>query len=182
MHTTTKNRLVQIAPLLGLGILVFFLAIGFGLEKHQVHPSALLNKPFPKFASTTLLGNQSITQEELKGAFRLVNVWASWCASCIEEHDLLLEIAQNQNVAVVGINYKDKVAEAKSWLIQRGNPYEKIVVDPVGKLSIDLGVYGAPETFLVDPKGIVRAKHVGVLTPSVWVEQFQPFMIQEDPD
>lgn len=178
MKATMKTRVLLVIPLLGFGILVFFLAIGFGLERHQVHPSALLNKPFPQFARDSLLSEQTITHEDLKGSFHLVNVWASWCVSCIEEHKLLLEIAASDSVSVVGINYKDNIDDAKTWLAQRGNPYEEIIVDQQGELCVDLGVYGAPETFLVDPKGIIRAKQVGVLTHSSWVEEFQPLLTQ----
>ena len=158
--------------------MVFFLAIGFGLGKHQVHPSALLNKPFPDFVSDSLLEEKSITNEDLRGTFRLVNVWASWCATCIEEHDLLLELSKSDSVSIVGINYKDNIEDAKIWLFGRGNPYHEIIVDPQGELCIDLGVYGAPETFLVDPEGIIRAKHIGALTNEVWLQEFQPLLPQ----
>ena len=178
MHATLKTRLLLVTPLLVFGILVFFLAIGFGLEKHQVHPSELLNKPFPQFKSETLLDKKTISHEDLKGSFFLVNVWASWCVSCVEEHGLLLEIAASEEVTVVGINYKDNNDDAKAWLAQRGNPYEKIIVDEQGELCVDLGVYGAPETFLVDPTGLIRAKQVGVLSRSTWVEDFKPFLTQ----
>lgn len=178
MQATLKTRLLLVIPLLVFGILVFFLAIGFGLEKHQVHPSVLLNKPFPQFQSITLLDEKTFTHEDLKGSFFLVNVWASWCVSCIEEHGLLLKIAASEEVTVVGINYKDTGDDARAWLVRRGNPYEKIIVDEQGELCVDLGVYGAPETFLVDPAGLIRAKQVGVLSHSTWMEDFKPFLTQ----
>ena len=178
MQTNTKARLLLITPLLGFVILVFVLALGFGLAKHQVHPSALLDKPFPDFESSSLLDEKTVTQEALIGAFRLVNVWASWCIACIEEHDLLLELTRSESISIVGINYKDSVDEAKIWLFERGNPYQEVIVDPEGELAIDLGVYGAPESFLVDPDGMIRAKHVGALTQRVWEQEFQPLLAQ----
>lgn len=124
----------------------------------------------------TLLDEKRITRDDLIGTFRLVNVWASWCTACIEEHDLLLDLARSETISIIGINYRDNAEDAKTWLYERGNPYEKVVVDEQGDVCIDLGVYGAPETFLVDPKGIIRAKQVGVLTRTVWMEEFQPWL------
>lgn len=176
MQKRFKTRLLQVTPLIGLGILVFFLGIGFGLAKHQVHPSAVLNDPFPEFLSVTLLKNERITREDLIGNFRLVNVWASWCTACLEEHDLLLELARSSTISIIGINYRDQAEDAKTWLYERGNPYEKVVVDAQGEICVDLGVYGAPESFLIDPEGIIRAKHVGVMTRTAWLEEFQPWL------
>lgn len=176
MKKRFKTRLLQVTPLIGFGILVFFLGIGFGLAKHQVHPSAVLNDPFPEFSSVTLLDDESITQDDLIGNYRLVNVWASWCTACIEEHDLLLELARSGTISIIGINYRDQAEDAKTWLYERGNPYEKVVVDAQGEICVDLGVYGAPESFLVDPEGIIRAKQVGVLTRTAWTEEFQPWL------
>ena len=176
MRAHPKTRLLLATPLIGFAILIFFLAIGFGLAKHQVHPSAVLNEPFPEFSGMTLLEDKPITQEALAGTFRLVNVWASWCVACVEEHDLLLELARSEAISIIGINYRDNAEEAKTWLYERGNPYETVVVDSQGELCVDLGVYGTPETFLLDPEGIIRAKQVGVLTRAVWVEEFQPWL------
>ncbi len=176
MERRLKTRLLLLTPLIGFGILVFFLGIGFRIGKHTVHPSALLNDPFPEFSSMTLLDEKRITRDDLIGTFRLVNVWASWCTACIEEHDLLLDLARSETISIIGINYRDNAEDAKTWLYERGNPYEKVVVDEQGDVCIDLGVYGAPETFLVDPKGIIRAKQVGVLTRTVWMEEFQPWL------
>lgn len=176
MRPRIKTRLLLATPLIGFGILVFFLGIGFGLAKHQIHPSAVLNEPFPEFESESLLHEAQISREDLVGTFRLVNVWASWCDGCIAEHGLFLELAKSEVISIIGINYRDHTEDAKTWLYERGNPYEKVIVDPQGELCIDLGVYGAPETFLVDPEGIIRAKQVGVLTLTAWMEKFEPLL------
>lgn len=176
VQAISKKRLLVFTPLIGFVVLVFFLAIGFRLAKHQVHPSAVLHEPFPMFSSVTLFDEQPISQENLLGSFRLVNVWASWCAACVVEHDLLLELADSDAISIIGINYRDNVEDAKTWLFERRNPYEKIVVDSQGDLCVDLGVYGAPETFLLDPEGFIRAKQVGVLTRAAWLEEFQPWL------
>ncbi len=176
MERRLKTRLLLVTPLIGFGILVFFLGIGFRLGEHNVHPSAMLNDPFPEFSSMSLLDDEPITREDLIGTFRLVNVWASWCTACIEEHDLLLELARSGTISIIGINYRDQAEEAKTWLYERGNPYETVVVDAKGEICVDLGVYGAPESFLVDPEGIIRAKQVGVLTRTAWMEEFQPWL------
>lgn len=176
MQKSFKTRLLLLSPLVGFGILVFFLGIGFGLGEHHVHPSAMLNDPFPEFESLTLFEDENINQRDIVGTFRLVNVWASWCTACVEEHDLLLELARSGQISIIGVNYRDQAEDAKTWLYERGNPYEKIIVDAEGELCIDLGVYGAPESFLVDPEGIIRAKQVGVLTRTTWMEKFQPWL------
>ena len=176
MQQRFKTRLLLITPLIGFGILVFFLGIGFGLGKHHVHPSAMLNDPFPNFESLTLLEEESISRTDIVGTFRLVNVWASWCSACVQEHELLLELTKSGVISVIGINYRDQAEDAISWLYELGNPYEKIIVDSRGELCVDLGVYGAPESFLVDPEGIIRAKQVGVLTRTAWMEKFQPWL------
>ena len=176
MRANPKTRLLLVTPLIGFVILVFFLAIGFGLAKHQVHPSAVLNEPFPEFSSMTLLSEKPITNDDLVGTFRLVNVWASWCTACVAEHDLLLELASSEAISIIGVNYRDNADDAKTWLYERGNPYEIVIVDSQGELCVDLGVYGAPETFLLDPEGTIRAKQVGVLTRAVWIKEFQPWL------
>jgi cytochrome c biogenesis protein CcmG/thiol:disulfide interchange protein DsbE len=108
----------------------------------------------------------------------LINVWATWCFSCRVEHPYLLELAE-QGVTIYGLNYKDEPAKASQWLVDLGNPYSETVVDQNGEFGLDLGVYGAPETYVIDAKGVIRHRHVGVVDEQVWLEQLQPFFEAE---
>jgi cytochrome c biogenesis protein CcmG/thiol:disulfide interchange protein DsbE len=161
------KRVFLFVPLIGFLVLglLFFLTID--RENKDVLPSPLVGQPFPEFQMTTLLDNQPVSLAQLKGKPLLVNVWATWCPTCKAEHSFLNLLAA-EGVRIVGINYKDEQKKAHQWLTGYGNPYEFNIFDPDGKLGLDLGVYGAPETFLVDSKGIIRAKHVGDLNADVW--------------
>lgn len=139
----------------------------------QALPSALLDQPMPAFSLQKLGSDELVTEASLKGEPTLLNVWATWCPSCRAEHPYLVKLAQ-QGVAIVGLDYKDDSAEAQKWLDQLGNPYRFNIVDADGKLGLDLGVYGAPETYLLDAQGVIRAKHVGVVDEQVWNEKFKP--------
>lgn len=161
------KRAFLFVPLLGFLILglLFFLTID--RENKDVLPSPLVGQPFPAFQMTSLLKNEAVSQDQLKGQPLLVNVWATWCPTCKAEHSFLNMLAA-EGVRIVGINYKDEQDKARQWLTGYGNPYEFNIFDPDGKLGLELGVYGAPETFLVDGRGIIRAKHVGDLNAAVW--------------
>ena len=163
----------RLIPLLVFALLVGFFWRGLSLDPHHV-PLAQLDKPLPKF-QLQVLGNQqtTLTQASLQGQVTLLNVWASWCAACIDEQTFLLQLAR-EGVVIYGLNYKDKSQEAKQWLSEWGNPYKLVGADVKGTVAIDLGVYGAPETFLVDKKGIIRYRHVGVLDASSWQKEFLP--------
>jgi len=132
-------------------------------------PTPLIGKPAPVFDLPLLLQQGNITEQDLKGHVTLVNVWASWCFACRQEHEVVKFLAR-QGVRVIGLNYKDQGPDAKQWLDQLGNPYQKIAVDLEGRTGIDWGVYGAPETFLVDQQGIIRHKVIGPLTNLKTVE------------
>jgi cytochrome c biogenesis protein CcmG/thiol:disulfide interchange protein DsbE len=110
----------------------------------------------------------------MRGRWYLLNVWGTWCAECRREHDILLEIAGGGEIPIVGLNWKDDPAAAQQWLEQLGNPYSVIPADREGRVAIDWGVYGAPETFLIDDRGVVRYKHVGALHPLAWESEFLP--------
>lgn len=139
----------------------------------QLLPSARLDKPFPAFSLTSLDdAQQTLSEQDLKGP-ALVNVWATWCPSCIVEHPFLVELA-GHGIPVIGLNYKDVRQAAKQYLAIHGNPYRLVIYDDQGDLGFDLGVYGAPETYLVDGQGIIRHRHVGVLDQQVWVTDFWP--------
>lgn len=143
----------------------------------QALPSALLDKPVPAFSLKRLGSDEFLTEAHLKGEPALLNVWATWCPSCRAEHPFLVKLAQ-QGVAIYGLDYKDDSVAAQKWLDELGNPYRFNIVDSEGTLGLDLGVYGAPETYLVDAQGIVRAKHVGVVDERVWTETLQPLYVE----
>ena len=173
-------RLLLVIPTISVGILILFLAIGLRDGNHNVHPSSLMNKPFPKFVALTLIDERPTDNAELVDRPRLVNVWASWCTACRDEHSIIEAIASNEAISVIGINYKDQRSDALDWLTELGNPFEYIIVDQDGRLGVDLGVYGAPETFLIDGSGIIRFKHVGALSNAVWKDEFLPLIEQFD--
>ncbi len=128
-------------------------------------PSPLIGKPVPTFSLPLLYEpDRSISSEELRGKPFLLNVWASWCVACRVEHPLLLQLAQDGRLPIIGFNWKDEPEDALRWLRQFQDPYSLIIADREGRAAIDLGVYGAPETFFVDAEGIIRYKHIGPLT------------------
>lgn len=136
-----------------------------GIDTHLV-PSPLIGKQAPAFNLPQLLEpTKKFTPADMKGKVWLFNLWASWCESCREEYPLLLDIAQNQHVTIVGLDYKDKDADAKAWLAQAGNPYVLNATDVEGRIAIDYGITGVPETFVIDKHGVIRYKEVGVVTP-----------------
>ena len=147
--------------------LVVFLAIGLGRDPHEV-PSPLINKPAPAFQLPQLHEPaKTFSVQDMRGKVWLLNVWASWCVSCREEHPLLLDLARSGSVPLYGLNYKDQRADAIAWLKELGDPYLLSAVDLDGRVGIDYGVYGAPETYLIDRDGVIRFKHIGPLTPQV---------------
>lgn len=147
-------------------VLGFFLWRGLYLDPRNV-PSALVDKPFPKFDLPTLVSGERKTVEDLPGTVRFVNVWGTWCISCKVEHPFLVELAE-KGVNIIGINYKDDNDAARKWLKDLGDPYEFSVDDEEGVLSMDLGVTGAPETFLLDANGVIRHRHQGPITRANW--------------
>jgi cytochrome c biogenesis protein CcmG/thiol:disulfide interchange protein DsbE len=153
--------------LLPLGIfvvLVGFLLVGLNLNPRQV-PSPLIGKPAPEFQLQQLhQAEQTLTSKDNLGKVWLLNVWASWCVSCREEHPLLVELARSGIVPVYGLNYKDQRDDALKWLKQFGDPYTVSIVDPEGRTGIDYGVYGVPETYVIDKKGVIRYKQIGPVT------------------
>jgi cytochrome c biogenesis protein CcmG/thiol:disulfide interchange protein DsbE len=161
-------RLLLFIPLALFVILGIFLFKGLSIDPREL-PSALLNKPFPEFQVPALRdSNKILTTTDFIGQPVLVNVWATWCPSCRQEHNQLLSIAGEANIPIIGLNYKDDRNAALAWLEQLGDPYKFNIYDERGMLGLDLGVYGAPETYLLDAQGIIRYRHVGVVTPEVW--------------
>ena len=148
---------------LGLGV---FLFRGLSLDPTAL-PSALIDRPLPEFRLENLDSGEELARADVVGETMLVNVWATWCYSCRVEHPFLLELA-GRGVKILGLNYKDESAAAVDWLAELGDPYAVSVADTEGMLGLDMGVYGAPETYVVDAEGIVRHRHVGVLDAAVW--------------
>ncbi len=169
------ERFKLFLPLIIFAVLAGFFWRGLSLDPTAM-PSALIDQPMPVFSLSTVKQSQVMkTQEDLKGQVSLLNVWATWCVSCRIEHPYLLSLAE-QGVPIVGVNYKDDVEAARQWLKDLADPYEYSVVDLDGRLGIDLGVFGAPETYVVDKQGVIRYKHVGVVNEKVWTEKLEPIV------
>jgi cytochrome c biogenesis protein CcmG/thiol:disulfide interchange protein DsbE len=167
------HRLKLFLPLGVFALLSVFLFRGLSLDPTAL-PSARLGDPLPAFRLPALHGEAPIDNAALSGRPYLLNVWATWCYSCRVEHPYLLQLAE-QGIDIIGLNYKDDPAKARDWLQQLGDPYRQIIVDEAGTLGLDLGVYGAPETYVVDAEGVVRYRHVGVVTEQVWYETFAAY-------
>ena len=166
------KRLILLLPLaIFLGV-ALFLYRGLFLNPSEL-PSALIGKPFPAFSLPAVQGDKTLSVADLRGKPALVNVWATWCVACRAEHPVLNKLAE-MGVTIHGVNYKDDNAAAQKWLVELHNPYQLNINDARGSLGLDLGVYGAPETFLVDKDGIIRHKYVGVIDERVWREQLAP--------
>jgi cytochrome c biogenesis protein CcmG/thiol:disulfide interchange protein DsbE len=167
------KRLILVLPLLLFLGIALFLYRGLYLDPAEL-PSALIGKPFPAFALPSVTDpDQTLTQADLLGKPALVNVWATWCPSCRAEHPVLNKLAAS-GVNIHGVNYKDQREPAQKWLRELHNPYQLNIEDAKGALGLDLGVYGAPETFFVDAKGIIRDKYVGVIDEQVWRTKLAP--------
>ena len=163
-------------PLLLFAVLVGFLARGLSLKPHEI-PSPLINKPAPAFTLPTLdAPEQKISAQDLRGKVWILNVWASWCVACRIEHPLLVEFSKTGTVPIYGLNYKDKRDDATAWLGKFGNPYTRSLSDTEGLVGIDFGVYGVPETFVIDKNGVIRYKQIGPVTPEVLRDEIVPLL------
>jgi len=172
------GRLKLFIPLIAFAILGGFLFRGLSLDPRAL-PSALIDKPIPAFRLAALNSGGMLTQESLTGRPALLNVWATWCYSCRVEHPYLLELASS-GVTIIGLNYKDDASAARKWLERLGDPYLMTISDPEGTLGLDIGVYGAPETYVIDAQGVIRHRHVGVVDETVWQRDLAAFF--EDPE
>lgn len=165
-------------PLAAFVVLVAFLAIGLNLNPRDV-PSPLVGKPAPDFKLPLLSDPaKSFSPAEMKGKVWLLNVWASWCVSCRQEHPVLVSFAKQGNVPIVGLNYKDQIADGKKWLVDFGDPYQLSVVDADGRVGINYGVYGVPETYVIDKQGLIRLKHTGPITADSLKTQILPLVAE----
>jgi cytochrome c biogenesis protein CcmG/thiol:disulfide interchange protein DsbE len=151
-------------PFVAFVVLAIFLYVGLGLNPHEV-PSPLINKPAPAFNLPQLHEpTKHLSTEDMKGQVWMLNVWASWCVSCREEHPVLVDLARRNIVPIVGLDYKDKNADGEAWLRSGGDPYTLIATDADGRVGIDYGVYGVPETYIIDKQGVIRYKEIGAIT------------------
>ena len=156
--------------------LVTLLAVGLRLNPREV-PSPLIGKPAPAFELPLLTEpDKRFSQKDMLGKVWIMNVWASWCPPCLVEHPVVTRIAQSGLAPVVGLNYKDARDDALPWLKRNGNPYQLIVFDANGRIGIDYGVYGVPETYVIDRKGVIRYKHIGPLTADIVQQKVEPLV------
>ena len=163
-------------PLAVFVVLVGFLAVGLKLDPREV-PSPLIGKPAPGFALTRLDdANQTIRRENMLGKVWMLNVWASWCAACREEHPHLVAFARTKAVPILGLNYKDTRKDGLGWLVRLGDPYDASLFDADGRVGIDFGVYGVPETFVIDKQGVIRFKQIGPVTPAIIERRIVPLL------
>ena len=179
MSARTRNLLfgLPLAAFVGL-VIVFFFAIG---SDSSLLPSARLGKPLPKFSLPRLNdASQQVTEASLQGQPALLNVWATWCPTCRVEHSALNKLA-GEGVAIYGLNYKDERDAALNYLASLGDPYRLTIFDEMGDLGLDLGVYGAPETYVLDSEGYVRYRHVGEVNDKVWKTILEPKMLALKP-
>ena len=167
-------RLIPVGAFL---LLAALLLVGLRLapDKETI-PSPLIGKPAPDFTLPRLHGEGKLSRTDLLGEPYLLNVWASWCPGCRVEHEQVSRIAQSGEIPVYGLNYKDAPDDARRWLKRYGDPYKAILQDLDGQVGIDFGVYGAPETFLIDARGIVRYKYIGPMGPSTWTDEIRPLV------
>lgn len=157
-------------------IIVGFLAVGLKLDPRLV-PSPLIDKPVPQFTLPEVKApDKTVDSTDLRGKVSLLNVWASWCVSCRDEHPLLVELARSGQATIYGLNYKDRREDAIRWLDYYGDPYAASAHDLEGKVGIDFGVYGVPETFIVDRNGVIRYKHIGPISKEALERKIMPLL------
>lgn len=165
-------------PLLCLLLLALFLGRGLQLDPRHL-PSAQIDKPAPTFTLPMLASDASLSSSHLKGQVWLMNVFASWCAACVVEHPRLLELAAQNNITLVGLAYKDQPNDTEAWLQRHGNPYSHVTLDLAGNTGIDYGVYGVPETFVIDADGVIRYRHVGPINDDFYDKHVLPLMKEQ---
>lgn len=169
------KRWLPLMVFLAIGVLLAVGVVLSGRDNREALPSPLINKPAPEFALPVLHEpDRIVTARELRGQPYLLNVWGSWCPECQTEHPVITRFAESKRVRVIGYNWKDEREDALAWLEKFNNPYWLVLVDQEGRTAIDFGIYGAPETFLVDGKGVIRWKHVGAMTDAIVRDELLP--------
>ena len=162
----------KILPLLVFLVVGVFLFLSLNSDPNKL-PSPLVGKKFPIIEGTDFYSNETVKLNDLMdNKLALVNVWASWCVTCRKEHQVIMNIAKNNNLKFIGINYKDTKSDGEEYLKVMGNPFDEIVFDPNGEIGMELGVYATPETFLINREGLIIHKHVGEITKEIWNENF----------
>ena len=163
-------------PLAVFVVLLVFLAIGLTRDPHKI-PSPLIGKPAPDFTAPVLDGGgQRFAAKDMLGKVWLLNTWASWCVACRQEHPILVEFAKTKTVPIIGLDYKDQEADGIKWLARYGNPYDIAITDRDGRIGIDFGVYGVPESFLIDKAGVIRYKQIGPITDEAMRDKILPLI------
>ena len=167
-------KIVRFLPVVIFSLLALFFWYGLSLEPQKL-PTPKIGQALPNFDLPMLLGKDSLrfTPELFRDHLSILVVWASWCDACREEQEFLLSLAQQKEIPLYGVNYKDNPAKAQQWLVDWGNPYQAIGIDKQGKLALDLGVYGTPETYLIDRQGRILHRYAGSLTAEVWQKEFE---------
>jgi cytochrome c biogenesis protein CcmG/thiol:disulfide interchange protein DsbE len=161
-------------PIIGFVVLAGLLWRGLYLDSRTL-PSVLLDRPLPEFGLRTLTtGDQLVSREDLPAEPFILNIWGSYCLPCLQENPIFMAAKDENVIPIIGVNYKDTDDAAREWLDDNGNPFDMSVIDADGRFGIDLGVYGAPETFLVDARGVIRYKHIGVIDYQVWQDDIMP--------
>lgn len=174
------KRIWFLAPLAVFLVLAVMLGIGLNRDPREV-PSPLIGKPAPNFSLARLDDpSKVLSPADLQGKVWILNVWASWCVACRDEHPLLVDFAKRGVVPIYGLNYKDQRDDGLNWLARMGNPYQASLFDQDGRVGIDFGVYGVPETFVIDKTGTIRMKHIGPLTPDVIAKEIEPLVKKLD--
>ena len=164
----------KLIPLILFVVITVFLYFSLNVTSNKL-PSPLLGQKFPNIEAKDFYSDESVLLTNLfSEKISLVNVWASWCVTCRQEHQMMMKIADNEDLQLIGINYKDTRADGEKYLEVMGNPFDVIVFDPSGKIGLDLGVYATPETFLVNKQGVVLYKHIGAIDSQIWKEGFTP--------
>lgn len=170
-----NRKVLFLLPLAAFVVLAVFLLRGLWLNPREV-PSPLIGKPAPLFERPRLGATETFSSRAMLGQAWILNVWASWCGPCREEHPLWNEFARDKPVPLVGLNYKDDPASAARWLRELGDPYTVSVADRDGAVGIEFGVYGVPETFVIDRAGVIRFKHIGPINPDVMAKKIRPLL------
>jgi len=166
----------KILPLLVFLVVGVFLFLSLNSDPNKL-PSPLVGKKFPIIEGTDFYSNETVKLNDLMdNNLALVNVWASWCVTCRKEHQVIMNIATNNNLKLIGINYKDTKSDGREYLKVMGNPFDEIVFDPNGEIGMELGVYATPETFLISREGLIIHKHIGEITKEIWNENFLPLI------
>ena len=166
----------KILPLFVFLVVGVFLFLSLNSDPNKL-PSPLVGKKFPIIEGTDFYSNETVKLNDLMdNKLALVNVWASWCVTCRKEHQVIMNIAKNNNLKLIGINYKDTKSDGRQYLKVMGNPFDEIVFDPNGEIGMELGVYATPETFLISREGLIIHKHIGEITKEIWNENFLPLI------